>query len=124
MSSAYKRRRARRKSKAQRSNDEARDEREGEVGKGGVELTVDVQVILGKDLRSLVDGVTWTVEDSPKHVLRDGELHRWTWELDVGGFDVDSRRPLEHLAIRDGGERNMISFELVLSSVRDASVPP
>lgn len=70
----------------------------GEVGGGdGRRPTVDVEVVLSKDLGSLVDGVTRSVEDSALHVLRDGQLHGRSRELDVGRLDVDARRALEDL---------------------------
>jgi hypothetical protein len=63
----------------------------------GRRLTVDVEVVLGKDLGSLVDGITRSVEDSTLHVLRNGQLHGRSRELDVGRLDVDTRRALEDL---------------------------
>lgn len=62
-----------------------------------VEQTVDVQVVFGEDLGSLVDGVSGTVEDATEHVLGHGELHRGPGELDVRRLDIDSGRPLEDL---------------------------
>lgn len=58
---------------------------------------VDVEVLLGKDLGSLVDRVTGTVEDATEHVLGHGQLHARTRELDVRGVDIDARGSLEDL---------------------------
>jgi hypothetical protein len=59
--------------------------------------TIDVEILLRKDLGSLVDGVTTAVEDSAEHVLGDGELHAAACELDMGCLDVDARRALKNL---------------------------
>ena len=53
-------------------------------------LTVDVDVLFSKDLGSLVDGVTRSVEDSTLHIFRNGELHAASRELDVGSLDIDT----------------------------------
>ena len=59
--------------------------------------TIDVQVILCKYLRALVDRNTRTVENTPQHVLRDRKLHARPGELNVSGLDIDTRRSFEHL---------------------------
>jgi hypothetical protein len=48
--------------------------------------TVDVEVVLGQDLGSLVDGAAGTVKDTTKHVLADSELQVMTSELHFGLF--------------------------------------
>lgn len=45
---------------------------------------VDVEVVFGPDGRTLVDGLTRTVEDSSLHVLADSELHGVSAEADSG----------------------------------------
>jgi hypothetical protein len=75
-------------------------------------LTVDVEVVFSEDLGSLVDRVSGSVKDSTEHVLRDGELHGGTRELDVGGLDVDSRGSFENLhSFRARQRRNATSEE-------------
>jgi hypothetical protein len=58
---------------------------------------INIQVLLGKHLGALINGVSRTVEDATEHVLRDGELHAGSRELDVSSVDVDSRGALEDL---------------------------
>ena len=52
--------------------------------------TVNVQVILRKHLRTVVNRLTGTVEDTPQHVFCYWELHAATSELDMGGLYVDA----------------------------------
>ena len=59
--------------------------------------TVDVKVVLGKDLWAIVNGLTRTVEDTPEHVLRDREFHAATGELNMGSLNIDTGRALEDL---------------------------
>lgn len=46
--------------------------------------TVDVEVVLGKNLGALVDGAAGTVKDAAKHVLGDTELQALAGELNLG----------------------------------------
>ena len=46
--------------------------------------TVNVEVVLGKDLGALVNGATRTVEDTTQHVLAHSELQVVASELDFG----------------------------------------
>ena len=62
-----------------------------------LQRTIDVQIILSKNLRTLVNGVPRAVEYPSQHVFCDGQLHARARELDVGRFDVDAGRALEDL---------------------------
>lgn len=53
-------------------------------------MTVDVEVVLGQNLRALVDGTTGTVEDTTKHVLGHTELERVAAELDFGLLHIST----------------------------------
>lgn len=44
--------------------------------------SVDVQVILSKNLRSLVDSSARSIEDTTQHVLRNTKLQTGSFELD------------------------------------------
>ncbi len=59
--------------------------------------TVDIQIILSKDLGAIVDRVAGTVENSTQHVLSNRELHAAASELDVRGLDIDAGCSLEDL---------------------------
>ena len=59
--------------------------------------TIDIQVILCKHLRTLVDRSTGTIEDTPQHVLRNRKLHARPGEFYVGGLDIDTRSSFEYL---------------------------
>ena len=52
--------------------------------------TVDVQVILCKHFRALVNGLSGSVEDTTQHVFRYRQLHAASGELDMRGLDVDA----------------------------------
>jgi hypothetical protein len=53
-------------------------------------LTVNVEVVLGPDLGSLVNGHTTSVEHSTQHVFRNGELHGGSRKGDSGSQRVDT----------------------------------
>ena len=53
-------------------------------------FTVNVQVVLSKHFRTLVNGQTGSIEYPPQHVFRDGQLHTASRELDMRGLDVHS----------------------------------
>lgn len=60
-------------------------------------LTIDVQVILSKDLGSFVDGITRAVKDSTQHVFGHRQLHARAGKFDMGGFDIDTGCTLKDL---------------------------
>lgn len=68
-----------------------------DIDRTGGRRTVNVQVILRKHLRAVVNGLTGTVEDTTQHVLCDRELHAAAGELNVGGLDIDARCAFEDL---------------------------
>ena len=53
-------------------------------------MTVDVEVVLGQNLGTLVDSTTGTVEDTTKHVLGHAELERVAAELDLGLLGIST----------------------------------
>lgn len=53
-------------------------------------MTVDVEVILGQNLRALVDSTTGTVKYTTKHVLGHTELERVAAELDFGLLGIST----------------------------------
>ena len=59
--------------------------------------TINVQVILCEYFGAIVNRLARTVEDTPEHVLRDGELHAATGELNMGSLNIDTGRALEDL---------------------------
>jgi len=59
--------------------------------------SVDVEVLLGKHLGSLVDSASGTIEDTTQHVLGHTELQALSGELDLGLLDIDTGGALEHL---------------------------
>lgn len=60
-------------------------------------LTVDVEIIFGKDLWSIIDRVTTTVEHSPKHIFGHSQLHGRSGKGDSSRLGVYTRSPFEHL---------------------------
>lgn len=60
-------------------------------------LTIDVKVVLCKDLGPLVDRCTRSIEDSAKHVFGHGQLHAGTGEFDVRIPHIDTTGPFKHL---------------------------
>src|ERR1700733_12867997 len=85
----------------------------GERERGTV-LTIDIQILLSKDLWSLINGIPTPIEDPPEHILTNRQLHTRPGELDMGPRDVDPGRALkdlhdglppthfEHLSASDG----------------------
>jgi hypothetical protein len=76
------------------SNGTAQDDGSGQTI---ARRTVDVQVILCKHLRTLVNRCTGAVENPPQHVLCNRKLHARPSEFHVGGLDIDTRRSFKHL---------------------------
>ena len=60
-------------------------------------LTIDIQVVLCKYFRALVNGLTGSVEDTTQHVLRDGQPHAAAGELNVRRLHVDAGSTFEDL---------------------------
>jgi hypothetical protein len=60
--------------------------------------TVNVKVVLGPDLGSLVDRDTTTIEYSTQHVLGDGQLHGRSRKGDSRSQRVDTSRTFKHLS--------------------------
>ena len=61
------------------------------------ECTIDIKIILRKDLRSLIDWVAAAVEYPSEHVFSDGQLHAAASELDMRRLHVHTRCALEDL---------------------------
>lgn len=59
--------------------------------------SVDVEVVLGKDLGTFVYGFTGSVENSSKHVFGHSQFHAATRKFDMGGIDVDAGRAFKDL---------------------------
>ena len=63
----------------------------------GIRRTVDVKVVLSKNLRSIIDRIARAVENTTQHVLRHRQLHATSSELDVRRLDIYSGRAFEYL---------------------------
>ena len=84
-------------------------------------FTLNVQVVLSKDLGALVDGLSRSVEDTAEHVLGDGNLEGVTGELDTGLEGVNTRGSLEDL--NDGPpSRHLQHLTGTLGAVREGEV--
>ena len=59
--------------------------------------TIDVKIILWKYFGTIVNRVTWTIEDTTQHVLCDWKLHTTSRELNVCGLHINSRGSFKHL---------------------------
>jgi hypothetical protein len=59
--------------------------------------TIDIQIILRKNFRSLVNGIPRPIEYTSKHIFSDGKLHAAASEFDVRRLYVHTRRTLEYL---------------------------
>ena len=59
--------------------------------------TVDIQVIFRKHFRTLVYGLTRSIENTTQHVFCHGKLHTASGELDMRGFDVYAGCAFENL---------------------------
>lgn len=59
--------------------------------------SINIQVVLSKHLRALIDSSTGAVEDTAEHVFRDRDLEVLPCELDGGFADVNTRGTLKDL---------------------------
>ena len=92
--------------------DSGLDEIRGAVPCPGVDSgSDDVELFLGNDLRSAVEGLSCSGEDPSQHVPGDGHLHGLAQEAD-GCIPVDSGGTLEDLNDDDviGGIENLSSL--------------
>ena len=59
--------------------------------------TVDIQIILRKYFRTVVNGISRTVEYPSQHVLGHRQLHATSSELDMRRLDINTRCTLKDL---------------------------
>lgn len=62
-------------------------------------LTVDIQVVISKDLGTLIDRLAGTVENTTQHVFRDGDLESVAGEGNVGSLGIDTRSTFKDLYV-------------------------
>lgn len=59
--------------------------------------SIDIQIVLGKHLRTLIDSSTRAIKDTTQHVLRDRNLEILSCELDGCFADINTGSTLEDL---------------------------